>query len=389
MKNIGILGSTGSIGKSTIEIIRLNKDKFKVKFLTANSNYELLAKQALELKPEIVVINEEKFFSPLKGLLKNTKIKILAGRKNTISVASEKCDIVMAAMIGAAGLEPVITAIEAGSDIALANKECLVCAGELILQKAKSKNVRIIPVDSEHNAIMQIFDENNKANIEKIIITASGGPFLNWSPEQMKNIRLEDALKHPNWVMGNKITIDSASMFNKAFEIIEAKHLFQIEPEKIEAIIHPESIIHSMVSYKNGSTLAQLSSHDMKIPISIALFWPEKNSNPIKTLNFSEVKNLSFFEPDLNKFPVLSLVKNVMKEAESSPIIMNAANEIAVHNFFARKLHFLEIYSIVHEMLSKVPNKKITNLDDVINVDEETRKKTIELIEAKKVKYYA
>lgn len=382
-KTIGIFGSTGSIGKSTIEVLKQNKNFFTVKFLTANTNYQLLAKQAIELKPEIVVIGNETYYQPLKELLKGHSINIMVGKQALVDAAKSAPDIVMAAIVGASGLESIIASISSGSDIALANKECLVCAGNLILELVKKHKVKLIPVDSEHNAIMQVFDYENEAAVEKLILTASGGPFLHASYEELEKVTIQQALAHPNWKMGKKISIDSATMFNKALEIIEAFYLFPVSIEQIEVIIHPESIIHSMVSYINGSTLAQLSNHEMIVPISVALFWPQKHSLVTERIDFCKLNKLSFLPPDEKKFPSLRIVKEVMQNRPQNAIILNAANEVAVEMFLQERIRFVEISHIVEKMLEIISVEKISDFSDVIEYDSLARIKTAEYIKEK------
>ena len=379
-KKIGIFGSTGSVGKNTIEIIKLYQDNLKVVFLAANENYIELAKQAKMLFPEMVAIANENHYKKLKELLQNTNIKVLSGQDAMLEVASSKCDIVMAAITGSAGLPSLVKAVESGSNIAFANKECLVLAGDLLIKLAKKNNVKLIPVDSEHNAIMQIFDYKQRDSIEKIILTASGGPFLHKTISEIKNATKKEALAHPTWKMGEKISIDSATMFNKGLEMIEAYHLFSLKPEQIDVIIHPESIIHSMVAYKNGSTLAQLANNDMKIPISIALFWPNKIDLIManKKLDLTKISSLNFLKPDEEKFPSLKITKQVISNDIKQALILNAANEVAVNAFLNNHIKFFNIAKIVSHMLETNTIKKTNNIDELLDYDNIIRKKTEE-----------
>lgn len=381
-KVIGILGSTGSIGNNTLDIARHDKN-IKIKFLSADKDWINLAKQAKEFQPEYIAINDSSNYKLLKSELNKYNIEIFAGKDAINKIAQIKCDIVIAAITGCAGLMPIYNAIKVGSNIALANKESLVCAGDLIMQMAAINKINIIPIDSEHNAIMQVLNYDNKDLIDKIILTASGGPFLNYDIKELKNVSIKEALNHPNWKMGKKVTIDCATMFNKAFEIIEAKHIFGFSTDKIEAIIHPESLIHGMVSYKNGSTLAQLSNHDMRIAIAIALNWPNYKKSNLSTLDFTKISHLSFMPIDNQKFPAINLIRQVDKIGQNAMTILNAANEIAVKYFLQGLINFSNIYNIVEEIITNHSFEKITDIDEIIEYDKITRLKTIKLIEKK------
>jgi len=368
-----ILGSTGSIGTTAIELIKLHQDKFSVISLTSYNNIQLLANQAKQLNAKYAVIGNESLYKELKDALAGTNIEALAGEQAIIDAAKITSDIVLTAIVGAAGLLPTMAAIERGATIALANKETLVCAGDIVMQAAKTHNAKIIPVDSEHSAIFQVFDFNNPSSIEKIIVTASGGPFRNFTKQQIENATLADALKHPIWNMGAKISIDSATMMNKSLEIIEAWHLFPIEKSQLEILVHPQSIIHSMVNYVDGSVLAQLGTPDMSTPIAYALAYPERMTSNSSKLNLAEIGNLSFFAPDYEKFPALRLGKEALQAGGSAPSILNAANEIAVERFLNQQISFGEIAQIVEKTLEKIPVSSPTTIDEVIAIDRQAR----------------
>ncbi|KKB96074.1 1-deoxy-D-xylulose 5-phosphate reductoisomerase [Candidatus Arcanobacter lacustris] len=373
IKTLSILGSTGTIGRNTLDIIAQEKDRFKIIALTANNNIELLCSQALEFDAKIIAFEDESLYPRAQELLSGSKIKIFTGKNSLVDAAGEKTDITMSAIVGMAGLKPTMGAINAGCNIALANKESLVCAGDLMLDAASKNNVKIIPVDSEHNAIFQIFDFDNPHYVDKIILTASGGPFLDLPLDQLSSVTISQALNHPRWKMGSKISIDSATMMNKVLEIIEAYYLFKIDIEKITPIIHPESIVHSMVSYIDGSTLAQMGIADMRIPIDFALNYPVRKSNNLAKLNLSQIAKLTFLEPDLAKFPSLKLVTNVVKLGLGAQIIMNGANEVAVDRFLKGKIKFTDIVDIVARTLDKFSTENPKNIEQILEIDEKAR----------------
>lgn len=332
-RRVTILGSTGSIGQNTLKVIEGQKGQFEIAALTANSNVKMLSEQAKITGAKLAVIADEKLYNELKDNLFGTDIEVAAGEEAVCEAAGRKSDFVMAAIIGAAGLKPAISAIEQGTTIGLANKECLVCAGEFFNNKLKKSLSNIVPVDSEHNSLFQIFDFDKKETVEKVTITASGGPFFKFSKEEMADVTPEQAVKHPNWSMGAKISVDSATMMNKGLEIIEAYHLFPIEKSQIEVLVHPESVIHSMVSYQDGSVIAGMSNPDMKIPISYALGWPNRLKIASPRLDLVKTGKLSFFAPDTNKFPALNLARKALEKGGTATTILNAANEIAVESF--------------------------------------------------------
>ncbi len=373
-RTISILGSTGSIGKSAIEIITANSNRYKVAALTANNNLDLLVQQAELLHPDMVVIGNESLYSRLKQKLGGTGIMLAAGSEAINEAASLNSDVVLGAIVGAAGLEPILTALKTGKIIAIANKEPLVCAGEIICKTATQYGATIIPVDSEHSAIFQVFDFNNYKSVAKIILTASGGPFRELTLAEMAKVTAKQAVQHPNWNMGAKISVDSATMMNKGLEMIEAYHLFPIEKQQIEVVIHPESIIHSMVEYQDGSILAQLGVSDMQIPIAYAMAWPHRIKMPNHKFNFSKLHNLHFEPPDINKFPALQLARHALQAEGAKPIVLNAANETAVEQFLKGNICFLDIINLVEKSINAVENENIANFDtnnlqDIIETD--------------------
>jgi 1-deoxy-D-xylulose-5-phosphate reductoisomerase len=380
-KCIAILGSTGSIGTQTLEVIEQNPDYFEVKVMTANSNVALLADQAKKFHPEVVVIGYEDMARDLKDRLENYHIKVLAG-VNGLSevVARDDIDVVLTALVGYSGLIPTINAIKKGKDIALANKETLVVAGDLIKQLASTYNSKIIPVDSEHSAIYQCLTGENIKDIEKIYLTASGGPFLNFSEEDLDTVTCDDALKHPNWNMGNKITIDSATMMNKGFEAIEAKWLFDLKPGQIDVIIHPQSIIHSLVQFVDGSIKAQMGLPDMKLPILYALSAPNRVESQFKRFDFTDYPQLTFQKPDTKKFRNLAIAFEAMEKGGNVPCVANAANEVAVDAFLNSKIGYKDISYVVEQSIEKIDYIEHPNLEDYIKTDRETRQLASEII---------
>lgn len=379
MINITVLGSTGSIGKQTLDIIRNNKDIFKVVALTANSNTKLLIEQIEEFKPDLAAIGDINKYREFKRLC-NNKTEVLSGEEGIVKAAIyEKTDLVVSAIVGIAALIPTYSAIVKGKRIALANKETLVTAGSMIMKEAAKNNVRIIPVDSEHSAIFQCMERENN-QVFKMILTASGGPFWNRTQEELAEVTIAEALNHPNWVMGKKITIDSATMMNKGLEVIEANRLFDISPDKIEIVIHPQSIIHSMVEYIDGSVIAQLGMPDMRLPIQYAMTYPARRSILNKKLQLSEVRNLSFYEPDFNKFPCLGLAYEALKLGDSACIVLNGTNEIAVKSFLEGRIKFTDIYKLIYSVMEKHNNIMVDTIEDVLAIDDWSRKKGEELL---------
>ncbi|TSD66572.1 1-deoxy-D-xylulose-5-phosphate reductoisomerase [Inquilinus sp. KBS0705] len=373
-KNIAILGSTGSIGTQTLEVIKDNPGLFRAYMLTAHSNAYLLIEQALEFVPEYVIICDESKSGEIKLALAHLPIKVLGGYEAIKEMVTHpNIDIVLTAMVGFAGLEPTINAIKAGKDIALANKETLVVAGELVTALAKQHGVKILPVDSEHSAIFQCLagEENNK--IEKIILTASGGPFRGKGLDYLASVTREHALKHPNWVMGAKITIDSASLMNKGLEVIEAKWLFDLQADQIDVIVHPQSIIHSMVQFEDGSIKAQMGLPDMKLPIQYALSYPDRVKNNFKRFDFTAYPNLTFEKADIDTFRNLKLAFEALNKGGNMPCIINAANEIAVAAFLKNETGFLAMSDIIEACMQKIDYIDNPSLTDYLNTDKETR----------------
>ncbi|MCK9254171.1 MAG: 1-deoxy-D-xylulose-5-phosphate reductoisomerase [Bacteroidales bacterium] len=384
-KNIAILGSTGSIGTQALEIIKNYPDKFQAEILVANNNIDLLIKQAIEYQPNIVVIGQEKHYESLKNSLKDLPIKVFAGAKAIQQVVQMDCvDLVLTAMVGFSGLLPTIKAIEANKTIALANKETLVVAGHIINNLLLNNKSQIIPVDSEHSAIFQCLLGENLKNIDKLILTASGGPFRGKNRDFLKTVKPEQALKHPNWNMGNKVTIDSASLMNKGLELIEAHWLFGIDAKNIEVVIHPQSIIHSLVEFIDGSIKAQLGVPSMRIPIQYALDFPNRTVSNKDRFSFKEIQSLSFEQVDLKTFKNLQIAIDCLNAGGSSPCVMNAANEIAVELFLQEKISFLGISDLIEESLAKIDFIANPSLEDCVYIDNITRKKSFEL--SKKIK---
>ena len=373
MKRIAILGSTGSIGVNALNVIREFKDLFSVFALTVNSKIDLLEKQILEFNPKVVVVKDKVKAEELRKRIGN-KCEVLSGDEGLIKIASANdYEILLTALVGFAGLAPTIEGIKKRKRIALANKETLVVAGELIVELCKKYNTEIIPVDSEHSAIFQVLVGENQKEINKLILTASGGPFREFAKNELMNVTVEQALKHPNWSMGSKITIDSATMMNKGLEVIEAHWLFHLPKEKIEVIVHPQSIIHSMVEFIDGSIKAQLSLPDMKLPIQYAFSYPQRLISKYEETNFAKLQNLSFYEPDLVKFECLKLAYDVMESGGTAPCILNAANEIAVERFLRKEIKFLEIADTIKLALDKIENHKSPNMETIFECDRQTR----------------
>lgn len=372
-KKIAILGSTGSIGTQALDVVRSFPDQFEVSALTASNSVDLLIQQALEFKPQLVVIVNEQYYAEVSSALAITGIKVVGGEEGLVEAATlDPVDVVLNAIVGAAGLRPTVEAIKCGKDIALANKESLVMAGELVMGLVKKHNVKMLPVDSEHSAIFQcLVGEDN--SIEKIYLTASGGPFRGKSADQLANVTREQALKHPNWAMGAKITIDSASLMNKGLEVIEAKWLFDLQLSQIDVIVHPQSIIHSIVQFEDGSMKAQMGVPDMKVPIQYALTYPNRLKNDFKRFSFLEYASLTFERPDLNTFKNLGLAYDALKEGGNRSCILNAANEIAVEAFLQDKVSFLGMSAVLEETLCQINNRKELSLDDYIAFDQESR----------------
>jgi len=387
MKSLSILGSTGSIGTQTLDIVKNNPSEFKVVGLTTNKNIELLKKQIDEFKPEAVGVMDNEKADELK---QNVDVNVYSGMDGIIKVATlNESDTVVNSLVGSIGVKPTVEAIKSKKNIALANKETLVTAGSIVMEEVKKNNVNLMPIDSEHSAIFQYLnkeinnDSNNNYNdiVNKIIITASGGPFRNYSKEQLGNVTVEDALKHPTWNMGNKITIDSATLMNKGFEVIETHWLYGVGYEKIDVVVHPQSIIHSMVEFKDHSTLAQMSIPDMKMPIQYALSYPKRFHLETKKLNFTEIKNLNFEKPNFELFPCLKYAFDAGREGGTMPCVLNAVNEIAVYAFLGNKIKFTQIPILIKKIIDSHSTIKNPDLNQILEVDKKVKEETQKIIE--------
>lgn len=380
-KGIALLGSTGSIGKQTLEVLDAFPDLFDLQVLSANSNADLLVQQAKKYQPNCVVICDEKKYLPVKEALANDDIKVFAGEASLVQVVeNSEIDVVLTALVGYAGLAPTLAAIRARKTIALANKETLVVAGELVTAEAKKYNARIIPVDSEHSAIFQCLAGESSHSLEKIILTASGGPFRGYSADQLAGVTRQQALKHPNWEMGAKITIDSATLMNKGLEVIEAKWLFNLRPDQIDVIVHPQSIIHSLVQFSDGSLKAQMGLPDMRLPIQYAFSWPERWPNDFARFSFLDYPQLTFEEPDRQTFENLDLAYRAMEKGGIAACALNAANEVAVQAFLEEKISFLQIARINGQVMESADSIAKPQLSDYVATDEASRRKAAELI---------
>ncbi|HEX8460181.1 MAG TPA: 1-deoxy-D-xylulose-5-phosphate reductoisomerase [Segetibacter sp.] len=381
-KRIAIFGSTGSIGTQALEVIAANPDKFSAEVLTAQTNDELLVQQAIKFNPNVVVIGDEKKYVKVKEALARTEVKVFAGEKALEEVAAMDCyDLMLAAIVGYAGLKPTLEALESGKAVALANKETLVVAGDIVMKKSMEKRVPVIPVDSEHSAIFQCLVGETRNRIEKVILTASGGPFRGKKPNFLVNVKRDHALQHPNWTMGAKITIDSATLMNKGLEMIEAKWLFNLKPDQIQVVIHPQSIIHSMVQFEDGSIKAQMGLPDMKLPIQYALGFPNRITNNSPRLNFRQFSTLNFEEPDIKTFRNLGLAIEALNRGGNMPSILNAANEIAVYAFLRNRIGFLDMTEVVEQTMSKITYIETPTLEEYFDSDGEARSYAASLIQ--------
>ena len=373
-KTVTILGSTGSVGRSAVDLIFGHRDKFRVRALTANKNVKLLADQARNLHAEVAVIADKTLYSDLKKALEGTSTRAEAGYEAVVSAAGLQVDWVLAAIVGAAGIKSTLEAIRQGTTVALANKESLVCAGSFMMDAVRRYRATLLPVDSEHNAIFQVMNEKQREQIKRIILTASGGPFLRRTREELRDVTPEQAMKHPTWSMGSKISVDCATMMNKSLEIIEASYLFQLEPKKIDVLIHPQSIVHSMVEYIDGSVLSQMGAPDMRTPIAHTLTWPDRIKTTGDTLNLSNSFSLSFEPVDMERFPALKMAQQILQAESGASVVFNAANEVAVEAFLSCRLNFSEIERIVEEVLQIVPVQSISGLQDVFQLDLDARR---------------
>ncbi|MDE0537598.1 MAG: 1-deoxy-D-xylulose-5-phosphate reductoisomerase [Rhodospirillales bacterium] len=378
-RRVTILGSTGSIGCNTLDLIAREPDKYVVEAITGNRNAELLVEQALKFNPRMVAVASEDNYASVKSALSGTGIHVGAGEQSMVEAASRPADWVMAGIVGGAGLAPTIAAAKRGATVALANKECLVCAGDLLLSEVADSGATLLPVDSEHNAIFQVFNFSEPEKVERIILTASGGPFRETPLADMRDVTPEQAVAHPNWDMGAKISVDSATMMNKGLELIEARYLFPVEENQIEILVHPQSVIHSMVAYIDGSVLAQLGTPDMRTPISYALGWPHRIAAPSPRLRLEEIGRLTFEAPDFERFPALQLARDALRAGGDMPTILNAANEVAVELFLAGSLGFLHIARLVEATISAIPMSRPGTIGEVLDSDSRARTKAREL----------
>jgi 1-deoxy-D-xylulose-5-phosphate reductoisomerase len=374
VRRVSILGSTGSVGCNTLDLIDHHRDAYQVVALTAYRNVELLAAQARQHKAELAVIGDESAYGDLKAALSGSGIEVAAGARQIVEAAGRPSDWVMAAIVGAAGLDPTLAAVRRGAAVALANKECLVCAGNLMMQEVERSGATLLPVDSEHNAIFQVFDFARPETVAKIILTASGGPFRNMDVTKMARVTPAQALAHPNWDMGAKISIDSATMMNKGLELIEAFHLFPVAEDQIDILIHPQSVVHSLVEYVDGSVLAQLGAPDMRTPIAHALAWPRRIGTPGDRLDLAKVGQLTFEAPDSKRFPALRLAREALQAGGGAPTVLNAANEVAVQAFLGGRIGFLDIARIVEEALQCHGNSNAGSLEAIASLDQEVRR---------------
>ena len=381
MKNISVLGSTGSIGRSSLEVIDMLSNRFKVVGLTAGRNTQLLEKQVEKFRPKIVSLERKEEAEDLRRKFRGKSIKVTFAQEGAEEVASfSENDIVISAITGINGLRPTLAAVQEGKKVALANKESMVVAGPLIQDMIRKFGAQLIPVDSEHSGVFQCLAKEEMENVKKVILTASGGPFFSKSSSEMNDITLEEALNHPRWKMGKKVTIDSATLMNKGLELIEARWLFGLEPRQLGILIHPQSIVHSLVEMSDGSVLAQLSPTDMKLPIQYALTYPERENSLLPSLDLSEIKALEFYEVNVEKFPIIKLARLALEEGESFPIALNAANEVVVSAFLEQRIKFMDISDVVTEIVENHQKRKAQSLEDIFDVDRETRRVSLDLL---------
>lgn len=373
-RRVTVLGSTGSVGCSTLDLIARAPERFAVEALTAHSAVERLAEQALQVRPRIAVIADEQYYAALKDALAGSGIEAAAGEVALAEAATRPADCVLAAIVGAAGLAPTLAAVRRGAVVGLANKETLVCAGDLMMREVARCGATLLPVDSEHNAIFQVLDEGNRDAVDRIILTASGGPFRGLTRAEMATVTPTQAVAHPNWSMGAKISVDSATMMNKGLEVIEAHHLFAMSEPQIEVVVHPQSVVHSLVGYVDGSVLAQLGQPDMRTPIAYALSWPRRMAAPVPRLDLAAIGQLTFETPDEQRFPALALARAALRQGGIAPTVLNAANEVAVAGFLAGQAGFLAIAEIVESTLAEIGPRELTSLEDVHDFDAEARR---------------
>ena len=373
IRRVTVLGATGSVGASTLDLVGRDPERFPVEAMTAGSNVDRLIELARLHRPRYVAIADESRYAALKDGLAGTGIAAGAGEGAVMEAADRPAGWVMAAIVGSVGLKPTFAAIRRGALVALANKESLVCAGALMTDEAKKRGAKLLPVDSEHNAIFQVFEDLRRDSVEKLVLTCSGGPFRSWSVERMAKATPAEAVKHPTWSMGAKISVDSATLMNKGLEVIEAHHLFAVPEERIEVVVHPQSVLHSLVAYRDGSLLGQLGTPDMRVPISYALAWPERIETPAARLDLAKVGQLTFEMPDPVRFPALELARRALQTGGAAPTILNAANEVAVHGFLTGRLGFLEIARVVENTLGSISAPAPASIDEVRAIDAEVR----------------
>ena len=379
-RRVAILGSTGSIGRSTVDLLLRNREAFTVEAVTANRNTELLAEQARQLGARFAAVADPADYPSLKRALSGSGIETACGRAALVEAVERPCDWVMAGIVGAAGLEPTLAAVRKGRMVAFANKEVLVSAGSLFMREVSAHGATLLPVDSEHNAIWQCFDFERVGDIEKITLTCSGGPFRERSFDDMRDVTPAEAVAHPTWNMGAKISVDSATLMNKGLELIEAHHLFQLPSEQIDIVVHPQSIVHGLVTYRDGSVLAHMGSPDMRTPIAYALGWPGRTGAPTKRLDLAEIGRLTFEAPDDRRFPALRLAREALSRGGGCPTVLNAANETAVHAFLAGQIRFLDIAATVERTLERLPGGGLDSLEDVYNLDRAARELAATLV---------
>jgi 1-deoxy-D-xylulose-5-phosphate reductoisomerase len=383
-RSVTLLGATGSIGASTIDLLRRDTARYRVEAVTAHREAKALARLARELNARFAAVADPAFYGELKSELSGSGIKAAAGAAAIVEAAQRPADWVMAAITGAASLAPTLAAAERGATVALANKECLVCAGALFMRRAAESGATVLPVDSEHNAIFQALSAGRREDLRRIVLTASGGPFRTWPLEAIRKVTVEQALKHPTWSMGPKITIDSATLMNKGLELIEAQHLFALEPDQLDVVVHPQSIVHGLVEFRDGSVIAQLGSPDMRIPISHCLAWPVRMATPAPLLDLARVATLSFEEPDMTRFPALAIARRALAAGGAAPTILNAANEVAVREFVDRRLGFCEIAALVEATLELSERRgemaEPQSVEEALAIDHNARRMAAELL---------
>ncbi len=383
MRTVSILGATGSIGASTFDLLMRERDRYRVEAVAAQRNVEALAKTAIALGARFAAVADPQAYGALQDALSGTDIVAGAGEQAVIEAAVRPADLIVASISGAAGLAPTMAAIERGTSVAIANKECLVCAGGLFMRRAADRGATILPVDSEHNALFQAMAAGQRGDIRRLILTASGGPFRTWSAEEVRNATPEQALRHPNWSMGAKVTIDSATLMNKGLELIEAHHLFQMPPQEIDVFVHPQSIVHGIVEFRDGSFIAQLGAPDMRIPISHCLSWPQRMEEPARRLRLDEMASLTFEAPDLVRFPALRLARTALEEGGAAPTVLNAANEVAVAEFLSNRLGFAAIPALVETTLNAAARRGMVrepaSVEEALEIDRAAREMAGEL----------